>query len=254
MATLLVVVAAIGTAVALKISARSTPTGAATVQLLVDSPASQLATLNQEPAQLASRAAVFSQVMASQTVLEHIAGSAGVPSNELAASGPYSGAGQSLNVVTPSEARSNQLVSEQAAYRLTFVPQLGEPIVTTTIQAPTTADAAKVANAVYPGVQQYIDALQSESKTPSEQRVTLRVLGTPQVAEVNASSGTAIAAAGAIGVLLLGTMLILVVDGQRRRRRELAELDGALMATDTNGADPRLGARAIAGSDSNQPR
>jgi capsular polysaccharide biosynthesis protein len=243
-ATLLILLAAVGTAVALKISAGSAPTGAATVQLLVDSPASQLATLNQEPAQLASRAAVFSQVMASQAVLDQIATGARVPTGELTAQGPYSGAGQSLNVVTPSEARSNQLVSEKAAYRLTFVPQLDEPIITTTVQAPNTVDAARVANAVYPGVQKYIDSLQSQSGIPRQQRVTLRLLGSPQVAEVNASSGTAVAGAGAVGVLLLGGLLILVFDGQWRGRRELAELDGALMATDQNGVDPRLGAHA----------
>lgn len=251
-ATILVVLAAAGAAVGLKIHARSAPTGAATVQVLVDSPASQLATLNQEPAQLASRAAVFSQVMASQAVLEQIAKSAGVPADQLTAEGPYSGAGQSLNVVTPSEARSNQLVSEKSLYRLTFVPQLDEPIITTTVQAPNTVDAATVARAVFPGVQSYLNALQVQSKTPSGQRVTLRMLGAPQVAEVNASSGTAVAGAGAVGVLLLGMMLILVFDGQWWRRRELAELDGALMAADPNRLDPRLDAHAIARVDPNQ--
>lgn len=252
LATMLVVLAAAGTAVVVKVSAHSAPTGAATVQLLVDSPASQLATLNQEPAQLATRAAVFSQVMASQAVLDEIANAAGVPASGLTAAGPYSGAGKSLNVITPSEARSNQLVTEKSAYRLTFVPQLDEPIITATVQAPNSTDAAKVATAVFPGVQHYVETLQSQSQTPTDQRVTLRLLGSPQVGEVNASSGTAAGAAGAIGVLLLGTMLILLFDGQRRRRRELAELDGALMATGPHGADPQLDGHAIAGADANQ--
>jgi len=249
-----IVAVAAGVAAGLKISSKSAPTGAATVQILVDSPASALATLIQEPAQLASRAAVFSQVMASQGVLQQIGAIAGVPPSQITAQGPYSGSGQTLNVVAPSAARSNQLISEQTSYRLTFVPQLNEPIVTTTVQAPNTSDAARVANAVFPGVQNYVKSLQLQARTSASQRVTLRQLGPPQVATVNAGSGTAVAAGGALGVLILGTLMILLFDGQRRRRRELVELDRELVATDVNGIEPGGQAQAIAGAGPSQSR
>ena len=164
-ASIAVVVVAAGVAAGLKVSSSSTPSGAATVQILVDSPASALATLVQEPAQLASRAAVFSQVMASQGVLQQIGAVAGVAPSQITAQGPYSGSGQPLDVVTPSAARSNQLISEQTAYRLTFVPQLNEPIITTTVQAPNTRDAARLANAVFPGVQSFVKTLQLQAHT-----------------------------------------------------------------------------------------
>jgi capsular polysaccharide biosynthesis protein len=250
-----VVVVAACVAAGLKISSKSTPTGAATVQILVDSPASALVTLIQEPAQLASRAAVFSQVMASQGVLQQIGAIAHVASSQITAQGPYSGSGQPLDVVTPSPARSNQLVSEQTSYRLTFVPQLNEPIITTTVQAPNTSDAARVANAVFPGLQNYVKTLQLHARISPGQRVTLRQLGSPQVAVVNAGSGTAVAAAGAIGVLIAGTLMILLFDGQRRRRRELVELDHALMTTtDAHGVEPSGQAQAVAGAGPSQSR
>lgn len=249
-----VLVVAAGAAAGLKISSRSAPTGAATVQILVDSPASALATLIQEPAQLASRAAVFSQVMASQGVLQQIGAVAGVPPSQITAQGPYSGSGQPLDVVTPSAARTNQLISEQTAYRLTFVPQLNEPIITTTVQAPNTSDALRVANAVFPGVREYLKTLQLQARTSAAQRVTLRQLGSPQVASVNAGSGTAVAAGGAIGVLIIGTLTILLIDGQRRRRRELAELDNAMVTTEAHGVGPNGQAHAIAGAGPGQGR
>src|SRR4029077_16998083 len=98
--------------------ARSTSKGTASVKLLVDSPQSALADLLQSTAPLTTRAALLAQVMASEAVLEDIAGKAGVPVGQLTAQGPYGGSGQALDVITPSEARGSQLLGEQARYRL----------------------------------------------------------------------------------------------------------------------------------------
>jgi len=143
-ATLAIVVLAIGAAVAVREGVSSTPTGAATVQILVDSPDSALANLSQETVPLTTRASVFAQVMTSAAVLEDIAASAGVPVSQMTAQGPYSGPGQALNVVTPSEARSNQLLTQTVKYRLTFVAQTNEPVVTASVQGPNAAAAARV--------------------------------------------------------------------------------------------------------------
>src|SRR3984957_6377219 len=132
----LVAVLAIGAATAVRLSSHNVPTGAATVQLLVDSPSSELANLTQNPTPLISRAAVFAQVMTSQAVVADIAAAAGVPSTQMTAQGPYSGAAESLDVITPAESRSNQLVAEAAPSRLTSLAQQNEPVITATVQAP----------------------------------------------------------------------------------------------------------------------
>lgn len=229
-ATLLVAVLAVGVAVGARMSTHNTTTGAATVQLLVDSPSSALANLSENPAPLISRAGVFAQVMTSQAVVQSIAKAAGVPERLLTAQGPYSGSAESLNVITPAEARSNQIVAEKAVYRLSFVAQQNEPVITTTVQAPTTDAAAKIAAAVYPGVQSYIAGIQREGKTPERDRVTLRQLGPAQVGPVSGGSRGTLTVAAFLGVLIAGLLAILGFESVRRRDRELDQLGADLDA------------------------
>jgi capsular polysaccharide biosynthesis protein len=217
LATLAVVVTAVVVAVAVRMSVHSVPTGAATVQILVDSPDSALANLSQETVPLTTRASVFAQVMTSAAVLEDIASSAGVQVNQITAQGPYSGSGESLDVVTPSEARSNQLLAEQKKFKLTFVAQTNEPVVTASVQAPNADAAARMAAAIYPGVQHYVTELQQQSGTPVEHRVTIRQLGPPQAGSVNSSARATLTMAALLGVLILGLLGILGFEGMRRR-------------------------------------
>ncbi len=228
--TTAVVLLAVAAAAAVKLTSHNVPTGAATVQILVDSPSSELANLTQNPTPLISRAAVFAQVMTSQAVIQDISAAAGVPASQVTAQGPYSGSGEALDVVTPAEARSSQLVAEDAPYRLTFLAQQNEPVITASVQAPTPPAAANVANAVYRGVQNYVASIQHQGHTPAQDRVTLRELGPAQAATVNSSSRSTLMAAAFLGVLILGLLAILGVEGVRRRGRELDKLELDLAA------------------------
>ncbi len=223
-ATTAVVVLATVAAIGIRVSAHKVSTGAATVQLLVDSPSSELANLSQNPTPLISRAGVFAQVMTSQAVLAEIAKQAGVPAGQITAQGPYSGPAEALDAITPAEARSSQIVAEKAPYRMSFVAQQNEPVITASVQAPTPAAAAKVATAIYPGVQGYIAAMQAAGKTPGADRVTLRELGSPQTGTVNSGSRSTLTIAAFLGILILGLLAILGVEGVRRRSRELEQL------------------------------
>jgi Chain length determinant protein len=225
LATAAIVILAVAAAVAVRLSVSSVPTGTATVQVLVDSPDSALANLSQETVPLTTRASVFAQVMTSEAVLEDIAASAGVPASQITAEGPYSGAGEALDVITPSEARGNQLLAEKTKYKLTFVAQTDEPVVTATVQGPNAVAAASLAAGIYPGVQKYVTTLQQQSVTPRADRVTIRQLGPPQAGTVNSSSRTTLAAAALFGVLLIGLLVLLGVEGWRRRSDELTALE-----------------------------
>lgn len=238
-ATLAVVVLAASAAAGVKLTSHNVPTGAATVQILVDSPDSQLANLVQDPTPLTSRAEVFAQVMASQVIVQNIASAAGVPAAQITAAGPYSGSGQVLDVVTPAAARSNQLLAEKTAYRLTFLAQQNTPVVTASVQGPNAVAAARVANAIYPGVETYVSAMQQQSLTPVSQRVTIRQLGPAQAGTVNGGSRLTLMVAAAVAVLILGTLLILGIVGIRRRDRELAGIERDLAEFDAVARDPR---------------
>jgi capsular polysaccharide biosynthesis protein len=255
-ATIAVVIVAVVVAVAVRLAVSSVPTGAATVQILVDSPDSALANLSQETVPLTTRASVFAQVMTSAAVLEQIATSAGVPANEITAEGPYSGAGQPLDVVTPSPARGNQLIAQTTKYKLTFVAQANEPVVTASVQGPNAAAAALVARSIYPGVQRYVSTLQNQSGTPASHRVTIRQLGPPQAGAVSSGSRSTFMIAAFLGVLVLGLLALIGVEGLRRRPAEADVFDHDVLfdevAINTRSrtpgdqdAPPKVGAGAV---------
>ncbi len=225
LATIAIVVLAVVVAITVRIAVSSVPTGAATVQILVDSPDSALANLSQETVPLTTRASVFAQVMTSEAVLEQIATSAGIPTDQITAQGPYSGAGQPQDVITPSPARGNQLIAETTKYKLTFVAQTNEPVVTASVQGPNAAAAAVVAGSIYPGVQRYVSTLQSQSGTPASQRVTIRQLGPPQAGTVDSSSRSTFMIAAFLGVLVLGLLALIGIEGLRRRWDESGAFD-----------------------------
>jgi hypothetical protein len=211
-----VLLAAIAAAMAIKLKMKSVPTGTATVQLLVDSPQSALGDLQQDPTPLAARAAEFAQLMTSGAVLNSIAHTAGISPNDITAAGPYSGTGQALDVATPSEARGVQLVAEKPRYRLTFVAQTDIPIITASVQAPTSGAAAQVAESIYSGLRTWLDSLQGGGNVPLAKRVTIRQLGGAQVGQVNSSSSTMLAGVAAIAVLMVGLLSVIVVSRRRR--------------------------------------
>jgi capsular polysaccharide biosynthesis protein len=215
----LVVLVAIAAAAGMKLSSHSIPTGTATAQILIDSPQSALADLEQNTAPLAVRASVFAQLMTSGAVLQSIAQKAGVPPNEVTAEGPYSGTGQVLDVPTPSEARGSQVLSAKILYRLTFVAQTDLPVITVSAEGPSPAAAGRLANSVTPGVESWLNTVQSNGQVPSGHRVTIRQLGDAQAGAINASSAAALAGIAGIAVLMVGLLAVILVDRSLGRRK-----------------------------------
>ncbi|MGI8713978.1 MAG: hypothetical protein ACR2NR_12540 [Solirubrobacteraceae bacterium] len=221
--TAVVVAAAIAAAAVVKFSSSSVPTGTATVQILVDSPQSVVADLQQDPAALVVRAPVFAQLMTSNAVLGDIAHAAGIQAKQLTAEGPYSGGGQPLDVPTPSEARSAQILGTNALYHFTFVADATIPMVTVSVQGPSPAAAGKLASAVGPGVQAWLSALQTN--VPAGHRVTIRTLGNAQAGTVNSSSATVLAGIATIAVLLLGLLGIWALERKTPDEPDFTEPD-----------------------------
>jgi hypothetical protein len=218
-ASVVVVIAAFATAYLVSGSVAGVPTGSATVQVLVDSPVSSLVNLQADPASLEARASVLAQAMASNAVVASIAKTAGIPAAEVTAQGPYSGAGQALNVPTPSEARGMQIASATAPYRLVFVAQQQIPIVTASVTGPTPAAAGKLADAVLPGTMAWLQTLATAAQVKTGSLVHLRQLGGAQTGPVTSSSAKMLAGAGAVAVLIFGLLAVALIDRSVLRRR-----------------------------------
>jgi hypothetical protein len=207
-----------------KLMKHTVPKGTATAQLMVDSPQSVIADLKQDTIPLTTRASVFAQFMASSLIEQRIAAVMGLPADAITAEGPFSGPGQALNGVTPSEARGPQVAAQAKLYRLLFVAQDQLPIITVSAQGPTPTSAARLADAVYPALNGYLQQLQGQTSNaengaiPATQRVTLRQLGPAQAGSENTSGVMVLAAAAAFAVLLIGVLGILLLDRARPKQ------------------------------------
>jgi hypothetical protein len=149
----------------------------ASTQLLVDSPNSAFADLENEMTPLEARAGVFARFLATPAALELIAKYSGVPADQIQAAGPYD-----INLpVTEQEPtagqRSSQIIGEGALYRLRFENNPVLPIVSVFAQAPTTEQAMALANSVPRALGTYIAAIQAKQHTPRSRRVVIRKLG-----------------------------------------------------------------------------
>jgi capsular polysaccharide biosynthesis protein len=233
-ATALVVVLAIGIAIAVHGQLSSVPTGTASTQILVDSPKSALVNVNVNSAGLTAQASVLAQAMTSQAVLQDIAKAADVPVGSVSAQGPFAGAGQVLDVPTPSEARSMQVVSIKSAYHIALVAQQNVPIITVTVTGPNPQAAGHVADSVLKGTETWLATISDSTTLTKGKQLVLRQLGDAQAGAVNSKTPTEIAIVAFIGILLLGLLAVALLDRRlveraltRRHASELGDLEQA---------------------------
>jgi hypothetical protein len=222
--------------------AKTVASGAATAQILVDSPQSTLANLKQATLPLTTRAGVFAQYMASSETRDGIARETGIPASQITTEGPFSGAGAAQNAVTPAPARGAQILDETKPYRLQFLTQEALPLVTVYAQGPTPADAARLADGVLPAVQQQLAKLAVDANLLPADRVIVRSLGPADSGTVGGSAGKAIMVLAFLVVAVLGILVILAIDAARRRRTDeqrtqVASLNGHARVTEEELAD-----------------
>jgi hypothetical protein len=202
----------------LGLSSRVSTSGAATAQLLIDSPRSALADLTQDPVPLSTRAGIFAQFMSSNDVRDAIGRAARLRPDRITTQGPFSPTGGTINVPPPGAARGNQVADEQRAYRLNFVAQSELPIVTIFARAPTAAEAARLADASVTGVRSYVDGLQRTAAVQPVRRVVVRGLGSAQAQTVTSGGTKALAVLTFLAVSILGLILVLGITAARRHR------------------------------------
>ena len=181
----------------------------ASTQILVDTPNSAFANLEEEVEPLNTRAAVFSRFLASPLAISLIAREAGLPANAIEGQGPYE---QNLPVFEQeptAEKRSSQIIGERALYRLRFENNPDLPIITVFAQAPTADGAHKLADAAPEALSSYINHIQESQRTPAGRRVIVHQLGDATGGVVNGGANVQIAALVFFVVLILWCLLLI---------------------------------------------
>jgi hypothetical protein len=229
----------VGGGVPPKLTARAIPSGAATAQVLVDSPSSALANLKQNPIPLSTRAGVFAQFMASTAIRDAVAAKTGLPAESILAQGPFDDPAMAPEGPKPPDPSS---VAHGKKYRLTFVAQEQLPVVTVYAQAPDVETARRLADAVAPAVQGYIDELQTKAKLNDKYRTQIRGLGPAQAGTVKPSPNIKMIGTF-LAVMVAGVILILQFSTLRRRRRERKAATAAAVPPSVEPAVPSIAPR-----------
>ena len=153
---------------------RSLQVGAASSQILVDSPGSALvagASVGTFDA-LSTRAQIYGQYLSSLEARAKIAKLTGVPASTIATAGPFStDVAQNAYSGQSSTDRANQLVDQGAPNRLVFTAQEGVPIITVDSQAPTANRAAKLAVASFTVLKRYVHRLKSSKEYLADRQI-----------------------------------------------------------------------------------
>jgi hypothetical protein len=241
--------------------------GAASSQILVDSPASTLVEgvdANQLTT-LSTRARVYAQYLASLQARDTIAKATGIPSRAIKVSGPFSSDISRNNYQNqPAESRANDVLKEGAGYRLIFDAQEGVPIISVSAQAPTAEAAIKLAQASFVALNEYVDKLQREADAVPEKEVAkgaapevstdngvrVRQLGAPEGGTIGSGNGKILMVFVFLAVFLLGCALIAILPGMARhwrlldRAEQLVEESADAPAPGTSEDPLRFGGRA----------
>jgi hypothetical protein len=229
--------------------------GAASSQILVDSPASTLVegADGGQLTTLSTRARVYAQYLSSLEARDAISKISGVPARVISLSGPFStDIPRNTYQPQPSEARANDILKEGAGYRLIFDAQDGVPIITVSAQAPTADAAIKIARAAFVALKQYVAALRVEADAVPEKPlpkgataapvtpdpgVTVRQLGAPEGGTIGSGNGAILMVFAFIAVMGVGCALIAILPGMARhwrlldRAEQLVDgLDGEVVA------------------------
>lgn len=206
---------------------RALTVGAASSQILVDSPKSALvagASLGTFEA-LSTRAKIYGEYLSSLAARKEIAKLAGVPARSISSSGPFSSAtGQNPYETQSSEDRANEILQEGAQSRLVFTGQEGVPILTVDAQAATAARAVDLANASFITLKRYVNNLSADGEEV-KRGVTVRELGQPEGGTIGSGNDVVLMALAFLAVLILGCAAILVVPRFTQRWRALSQVE-----------------------------
>jgi hypothetical protein len=231
-----------GMALAFKLpslQSRSFKVGVATVEVLVDTPSTQIVDVSPAGAyNLGQTANLLSTVMTQGAVREGVIAKAGlVPSRfsafSLSNSSSGTGPGSAADTTPPPDSSLLKPGSGVMTTQ-TLMDSSGDdlPIIWVQMRAATPAKAVAMANAAVSSLDAYVRSSALGNKIPA--RLTLRVsaLGAPQATVASSGTGPMMAAAAAIGLFLFVCALVLLCSAVAAGWRVAAALERAELDED----------------------
>jgi capsular polysaccharide biosynthesis protein len=215
----------VGAAVAFKLptlKSRTYTVGVADARVLVDTPRSQVLEVAPNGSDtLAMRANLIANLMAEGVVKDAIAKRAGLKPDQLEGVAQTTTAGGTGDATTPKSFEVEQRVLTTRVIMTLEGDQL--PIIDIETQAPTTAEAAKLANASVAGLRDFINSKAASEQVPEAKRLKFTPLGPAQAGELRRGPGVPIAILATLFVFFGGCAVMLVVLALARGWRAVEE-------------------------------
>jgi hypothetical protein len=197
-----------------------------------------------------ARTVLVATLATTEPGLKEIARRAGIDPDDIAASTPVTSGVQTVFTEPDSERRADQIAGAGKPYRLEVRAGQTLPTIDVYTQAPTVAEAQRLANAVLPGARAYLaEGARAEGADPAKQ-VVLTQLGPARAAMVSGGTRIQIAGLTFIYVFAVSLALSLLVAYVRRRRRA----DPASRARSARAARAAALAQQIGGRAGDWPR
>ena len=163
------------------------------------------------------RSVLVATLASTQPVLERIARLAGLDPTEIVATSPVTSGVQRVFTEPDSERRADQIAGADKPYRLEVRAGETLPTIDLYTQAPTVAEAERLADAVVPGVRGYFEDLARRQGADPAKQVQLLQLGAARGEIV--SGGTALQIAGLTFIFAFAACAVVLLGVARLRRR-----------------------------------
>jgi hypothetical protein len=207
-----------------KLESRHYNVGVGSITALVDTPNSQVVDLGGDTgsdiATLSARAGLLASLIASSPIKDQIAAQVGIDTDKLITASADPTTGDSGAVTVKDDQHAYILKSAIAN-----VDSGQIPIISVRTQAPSAADAEKLANASIDQLKAHIEQLAGSDNVPERRRVVVRELGPARAAVVSRGSSPFIGLIFGVLVFLLGCAAIVGFSALVRGWRAAEELE-----------------------------